>query len=293
MNNTNNNCCQNGNNSQDNVQNESIQDNKVQNSNEQKSQEKKRTTSFVLKASLMEYILMLPAKISCHMMKAVFLYKMTGEIPSFKEVEDTDDQMTCNAFFLAILPQIGKVKRFRDEGLGFRVPKNEGKLEEDKGSQMKIEEDMGEEDMSEEDKGSQKETEEDMGEEDKGSQKKIEEDEGSERFRDEGLGLSVPEDKGEEDKAVEEEPFGDGRDDFRRFFNDTVRGTGIMQMSHFNTQNMMYRRRMKEFGKKGLAKVVRYCAAHPRHRGEWVTIDWMLNENNFRRIMNDEMEKIE
>ena len=270
MNNTNNNCCQNGNNSQYNVQNESIQDNKVQN-NEQKSQEKKRTTSFVLKASLMEYILMLPAKISCHMMKAVFHYKMTGEIPSFEEVEDTNDQMTCNAFFLAILPQIGKVKKFRDEGLGFSVPKNEGKREEDRGSQMKIEEDM-----SEGDKRSQMKIEEDKNEEDRGSQKKIEED-------------MPEEDKGERDKAVEEEPFGDGRDDFRKFFNDTVRGTGIMQMSHFNTQNMMYRRRMREFGKKGLAKVVRYSAAHPRYRGEWVTIDWMLNENNFRRIMNDEI----
>ncbi|MBR4388016.1 MAG: hypothetical protein IKT00_02420 [Prevotella sp.] len=225
MTNTNNNCGQNGNNSL----NESIRDNNIQNNSEQKNKETKRAKSFVLKTSLMECILMLPSHISCHVMKAVYCYKMTGEKPTFNEVENNDERITCNAFFLAILPQLGKPKR------------SEGKMETGKGSERKMEEENGSEEKREE-------------------------------------------------KGSEEEPFGDGNDDFRQFFNKTVKDTGIPQLDFFNTQNSLYRQWKREYGKKGLAKAVHYCASHPRNRGEWVSIDWMLNTNIFPRIMRDELE---
>ena len=122
MNNTNNTssaCCQTG--------------NRAENCTEKKKDNRKSTSTFVIKATVMDCILTLPPHISCHVMRAAFNYKMTGEKSSFEEVENNDERQVCQAFFTAILPQIGKPKmtKVEEPENGFSNGKEEvGKMSE-------------------------------------------------------------------------------------------------------------------------------------------------------------------
>ena len=245
MNNTSSACCQIG--------------NRAENSTEKKNNSKKNTSTFVIKATVMDCILTLPPHISCHVMRAAFNYKMRGEKSSFEEVENNDERKVCQAFFTAILPQIGKPKMTKVE-----EPENdvsEGKEEVEK--------------MSEETEENEVEMLEKMTEEMVENKSEMMEGKTTE--------------KATIKKDVEEEPFGDERDDFLRFYNKTMKDNLGLQLDYFNTQNALFRRWMREYGKKGLAKAVNFCAKHPKYQGEMASMDWMLDAKNFPRIMNDEL----
>ncbi len=248
MNNTNNTssaCCQIGNN--------------AENGTEKKNNSKKNTSTFVIKATVMDCILTLPPHISCHVMRAAFNYKMTGEKSSFEEVENNDERKVCQAFFTAILPQIGKPKMTKVE-----EPENgfsNGKEEVGKMSEKMV---FNEPEMSE------KMTEEMV------------------ENKSEIVTVETTE-KATIQKDTEEEPFGDEHDNFLHFYNKAMKDYPSLQLDYFNTQNALFRRWMREYGKKGLAKAVDYCAKHPKYQGEITSMDWMLDAKNFPRIMNDEL----
>lgn len=77
---------------------------------------------------------------------------------------------------------------------------------------------------------------------------------------------------------------------FVAFFNETVAGTPIPKIKCLNPERTnLLKKRIKEHGKEGIAKVIRKAAASSfltgGENGWVVTFDWLIRPRNFLKIL--------